>query len=69
MGSSTEVAVTVPVPAIRPAVNTPLLSIVPMDPVVDQVTPEVEFVSVALNWTLDPTFTDAADGLTVTPII
>ena len=48
--------------------NRPRLSMVPMAPVVDHVTPCVELVSVARNRTLEPTLTVMAEGLTVTTI-
>jgi len=69
VGSSTEVAVTVPVPVVRPAVNTPLLSTVPIEPAVDQETPLVELVSVALNCIFDPAFTVKAEGVIATVIV
>ena len=68
VGSSTDFAVTVPVPGVRLAMNRPRLSMVPMAPVVDHVTPCVELVSVARNRTLEPTLTVMAEGLTVTTI-
>jgi len=39
VGSATEVAVIEPVPGLCPAVNSPLSSMVPMLPVIFQVTP------------------------------
>jgi len=64
--SSTEVAVTVPVPGVT-AVNIPLASTVPTL-VALQVTPWVEFATFAVNDCVCPVFSDAVVGLIVTLI-
>ena len=68
VGSSIERAVTDPVPGVRLAIKRPVLSMVPIAPVVVQVTPCVEWVSVARNRALEPTLTVIAEGLMVTTI-
>lgn len=65
VGSLTEVAFTMPIPAAV-AVNIPLLSTVPTEPVAVQVTPAVEPVTLALNCCFPPTLTLAVVGETVT---
>lgn len=65
VGSLTEVAFTTPIPALV-AVNMPLLSTVPTEPVAVQVTPDVEPVVLAVNCCLPPTLTLAVIGVTVT---
>src|ERR1700732_2665921 len=56
VGSATDVAVTVPVPAVMPAVNIPFWSMLPIDPFVDQVTPCVVLVTCAVKRVFAPTF-------------
>jgi len=67
VGSSTEVALTTPVPAAD-AVNSPELSMVPTAPVAVHVTPLVEPVTLAVNCCVAPTNTIALTGLSVTVI-
>jgi len=67
VGSSTEVALTTPVPAAD-AVNRPELSTVPTAPVAVHVTPFGEPVTLAVNCCEAPTNTIALAGLTVTAI-
>src|SRR6516164_4208479 len=65
VGSPTDVAFTTPIPALV-AVNRPLLSTVPTEPVAVQVTPAVDPVTFAVNCCLPPTLTIMLAGLTVT---
>ena len=65
VGSSTEVALTTPWPALV-AVNIPLLSTVPTAPVAVQVTPLVEPVTFAVNCWVAPTLTVEVPGVTLT---
>jgi hypothetical protein len=67
VGSSTEVALTTPIPAAV-AVNIPLLSTVPTAPVDVQVTPRVEPVTFAVNCCLPPTPRVMLAGLIETEI-
>ena len=69
MGSSTDVAVTVPVPGVNAAFNTPFLSIVPSALLAVHVTPWDELARVARNRTLEPALIVIADGVTVTAIV
>jgi hypothetical protein len=61
VGSPTEVAFTTPIPALV-AVNNPLLSTVPTEPVAVQVTPVDEPVTLAVNCCVPPTLTLAVVG-------
>jgi hypothetical protein len=65
--SPTEVAFTTPMPALL-AVNFPLLSTVPTDPVAVQVTPAVDPVTWAVNCCFPPTPTLAVTGVMLTEI-
>jgi hypothetical protein len=67
--SSTEVAVTVPVPGVMAAVNAPYLSMLPADLLADQVTPCEEFVTVAVKCVRAPAFKTTAEGCTFTVIV
>ena len=68
VGSSAEVALTTPWPTFV-AVNEPLLSIVPTEPVAVQVTPACDPVTLAVNCCLPPTLTIMLAGVTVTAIL
>jgi hypothetical protein len=68
VGSSTEVALTTPIPAFV-AVNIPLLSTVPTAPVAVQVTPLVEPVTLAVNCCLPPTARVMLAGVIETEIL
>ena len=67
VGSPTEVAFTTPMPALV-AVNIPLLSTVPTEPVAVQVTPAEDPVTLAVNCCFPPTLTLAVAGVRLTEI-
>jgi len=68
VGSPTEVAFTTPIPALV-AVNNPLASTVPTEPVAVQVTPAVEPVTFAVNCCVPPTLTLAIVGERLTEML
>lgn len=68
VGSPTEVAFTTPIPALV-AVNIPLLSTVPTEPVAVQVTPAVDPVTLAVNCCVPPTLTLAVTGVRLTEML
>lgn len=67
VGSPTAVAFTTPMPALL-AVNRPLLSTVPTEPVAVQVTPAEDPVTLAVNCCFPPTPTLAVRGVMLTEI-